>query len=72
MLNMRNILALAMVLCLACGASFAWTNLAEVPPQTAPYSTDRPPWQPPPAPQGDVTFHTVEADFKAACGNTMT
>jgi MYXO-CTERM domain-containing protein len=71
MLNIRRILALAMIFCLATGASFAFTNYVEVPPNTEPYSTDRPPWEPPPAPQGDITFFTVEADFKDACGPTV-
>jgi MYXO-CTERM domain-containing protein len=70
MLNLRRILALAMVFCLACGVSFAFTNLVEVPANTEPYSTDRPPWQAPPAPQGDITFFTVESEFKDACGPT--
>ncbi len=72
MLNIRRIVTLAMVLCLASGLSFAYTNFAEVPPNTEPYSTDRPPWQAPPAPQGDITFFTTEADFKTACGDTAT
>ena len=72
MLNLRRILALAMVLCLACGVSFAFTNFVEVPANTEPYSTDRPPWQAPPAPQGDVTFFTTASDFKDACGATAT
>ena len=71
MLNIKRILALAMIFCLATGVSFAFTNFVEVPPDTEPYSTDRPPWQPPPAPQGDVTFFTVESDFKDACGPTV-
>jgi hypothetical protein len=76
MLNMRRNLiwtvALALAVCLASGVSFAYTTLAEIPPLTEPYSTDRPPWQPPPAPQGDVTFFTTESDFKDACGATTT
>jgi len=72
MLTIRRIVTLAMVLCLASGLSFAYTNFAEVPANTEPYSTDRPPWQAPPSPQGDITFFTVEADFKDACGDTTT
>ncbi len=76
MLNMRRNLiwaaALAVVLLLAGGVSFAYTNFVEVPPQTEPYSTERPPWQPPPAPQGGTTFFTVEQDFKDACGPVTT
>jgi MYXO-CTERM domain-containing protein len=72
MLNLRRILALAMVLCLACGVSFAFTTFVEVPANTEPYSTDRPPWQPPPAPQGDISFFTTDSAFKDACGVTKT
>ncbi len=68
MLNIRRILVLAMVFCLASGLSLAFNNFGEVPPNTEPYSTDRPPWQPPPAPQGGCTFFTIEAEYTDHCG----
>ena len=57
-----------MVLLLASGMSFAYTNFGEVPANTEPYSTDQPPWQPPPAPNGGCTFFTVESEFTDHCG----
>ena len=68
MLNIRRILVLAMVCCLASGMSFAYTNFGEVPANTEPYSTDQPPWQPPPAPNGGCTFFTLESEFTDHCG----
>jgi MYXO-CTERM domain-containing protein len=69
MLNIRRILAVAMVFCLATGVSFAYNNFVEVPPNTEPYSTERPPWLPPPAPNGDCTIFTVAQDLKDSCGD---
>ena len=64
---MRNVsiymcTALLVVLFLAGGVSFAYTSFIDVPPNTEPYSTEEYPLQPPPAPQGDVTFYTVFSD----------
>jgi hypothetical protein len=67
MLNTKRFMAVAMVLMLATGVSFAYTDFVNVPPTTAPLQTDGIP-DVNASPTGGLTFYTDEAAFLADAG----